>query len=270
MGYFDKISAAAVSFTVAGNTGVAPFLSLFLVGVIERADPDALNMEGTIETLLSSWPSLLLTGVLTLLEFVSMCVPVVDEIVDSVMTFVLPVMSTIGSLSTFGLLTQSEAGEGNRELSAASGALVFFKIFLVITGIILAFAIHAFKMLIRLIGEGWLTNCLTIIETTWIVTTITLAIFIRQIAVIVACLMCTGAFFSIKRHYWDKRHDDNEPLADQAHQAAGDAVVDEEQAVSDVVHKDDEYVKVEDLPLAQVIAVEGEGTVVSAKQDAKK
>jgi hypothetical protein len=220
MGFFDWLSATAVSFTVAGNTGVAPFLSLFLVGLIERVNPDILNMGGPIETLISSWPSLVILLILTILEFVSMCVPVVDQIVDSVMAFVIPLMSTIGSLSTFGLFDSAqEAAEGSDEshrlLSAASGALLFFQIIIVLTGIVLALALHALKMLIRILGEGWLTNCLTVLETVWIVTTITMAIFFRPIAIFIAFCICCAGLYSFKRNYLDKRGEPQRSLGEQ-------------------------------------------------------
>lgn len=250
MGFFDMLSAAAVSFTVAGNTGVAPFLSLFLVGAIERFDPNALNMGGSIEALLSSWPSLVLLAIMTVLEFVSMCIPVVDEVVDSIMIFLVPLMSTLGSMSTFGLFEQTATDGDHRDLSVASGALIFFQVCVVGIGIILALAIHALKMLVRLIGEGWLTNCLTVIETTWIVTTIIMSIFIRQIAILVAITICCAAMFSIKRNYIDKRQNDDAPLADQEHpQGVAMAQVEE----------DDDYVKIEDPPEATVIAIESGG-----------
>lgn len=55
MGFFDTLTATAVSFTVAGNTGVTPFLTLFLVGCVERANPNLLQMDETMETLLASY-----------------------------------------------------------------------------------------------------------------------------------------------------------------------------------------------------------------------
>lgn len=265
------ISAAAVSFTVAGNTGVAPFLSLFLVGVIERVDPDALYMGGSIETLLSSWPSLVILGIMTLLEFISMCVPVVDEIVDSIMLFLIPITSTIGSMSTFGLFTQEAMADNNnnkdhRELSPASSALIFFQVCIVFIGIILALSVHGLKMLVRLIGEGWLTNCLTVMETTWIVTTIIMSIFIRQIAIMVAITMCCAAAFSIKRNYFDRRAGQT-PLADQEHPQGGVAMIVPEDIKTEGGN-DDDYVKVEDPPLAQVIAIE-EDVPAAIKSDIK-
>lgn len=130
-------------------------------------------MDGTIEALLSSWPSLIVLGIASVLEFVGNCVPVLDEIIDSVMTFVIPFMSVVGSLSTFGLFNQftgdtSTGDDGaQRMLEGGSGALVFFQIILVICGIGLALCLHLFKMFVRLLGEGCLTGLLTAMEVTW-------------------------------------------------------------------------------------------------------
>jgi hypothetical protein len=82
------IKAISTTFTVAANTGVSPFLTLFLVGLIERADDELLNMNGTMERVLSSYGALFVLGILTLLEFIGKCVPVVDELIDSVEVFV--------------------------------------------------------------------------------------------------------------------------------------------------------------------------------------
>ena len=245
MGFFNSLSATAVAFTVSGNTGVAPFLTLFIVGLMSKIHPDLLNAG---DSLLSSWPSLVGLSTVTVLEFIGKCVPVVDEIVDSVMTFVLPVMSTVGSLSTFGLFHSANSGgsdstdENNRELGVVSGALVFFQIFVVLFGIVLAFSVHGLKMLLRIIGVGWLTNILTILETMWVITSITVALFIRPIAIVIAALICCGALFSVKRTFLDKNH----PAATGDNQAslAGNAHAPEE---------DDDYVKIEE---AHVIAVE--------------
>ena len=61
----DYLSSSAVSLTVAGNTGISPFLTLLLLGVVERADPDLLNMDGFIEKVLSSWIGISVLSVLT-------------------------------------------------------------------------------------------------------------------------------------------------------------------------------------------------------------
>ena len=259
MDFFGWLSATAVSFTVAGNTGVSPFLSLLLVGVLEKANPDLLNMGGSIEAILSSWPSLIVLVALTVLELVGKCIPVVDEIIDSAMAFILPIMSTLGSLSTFGLFhvsnnnsSSSEDDGSHRDLGVASGALIGFQIVVVLIGIVLAFSVHALKMTIRFLGTGWLTNCLTVLETLWIVTTITVAVFIRPIAIFIAVCICSGAVFSIKRNLIDKRrgHDvgvaDNQAsLADNAHQH------------HHTPDEDDDYVKIEDPCDMVVVGFDG-------------
>jgi Domain of unknown function (DUF4126) len=163
MGLLNWLSTIAVSWTVSGNTGVCPFLSLFLVGVMEKIDPTLLNMDGTIENILSSWLSIVVLGIMTVLEFVGKCIPVVDAVIDSAMTFVVPIFSILGSLSTFGLFhlaaaaesdaaTSDGSGNGRRELSIASGALVVLQICILVVGVALALSMHAVKMLVRLMG----------------------------------------------------------------------------------------------------------------------
>lgn len=209
MGFFllDKLTGIAVSFTVAGNTGVTPFLTLLLVGCLERSHPDLLHMDDATAGLLASWPSLVLLACLSALEFVAKCVPVVDEIMDAAMTFVVPVVSTIGSLSTMSLLstTADDDNDGNRRLSALGGIWVFFKLVLIFIGIALALGMHLTKMLLRLIGEGWLTGILTALETTYVVTTVTLAIFIKPLAILVAAGIILAAGHSLKKKFWDDK-----------------------------------------------------------------
>jgi Domain of unknown function (DUF4126) len=221
MGFIEWLSATAVSFTISGNTGVAPFFSLFLVGLLEKTNPDLLYMDGTIEWILSSWFSIIVLGILCVLEFVGKCIPVIDEVIDSALTFVVPIFSVLGSLSTFGLFTMSSSttssssgtddvvdafdDENRRRLSVVSGALVFFQVIVVVIGIILALCLHGLKMIVRLLGEGCLTNCITVLEYTWIGFSITLAVFIREVAVCIAILFCFAAVYVIKRRYVDKK-----------------------------------------------------------------
>ena len=98
------IKAISTSFTVAGNVGISPFLTLFLLGIIERLDSNLLNMNSGMEYMLSSVVGLTLLGILTILEFVGKCVPVIDELIDSVEVFVVPALSVLGTLATMGLL----------------------------------------------------------------------------------------------------------------------------------------------------------------------
>jgi hypothetical protein len=242
MTFWESISASALSLVVSGNTGVSPFLSLFIVGICGNVDPTLLNMDETMQTILASWPALILLGMLTLLEFVAKCIPVIDEIVDSALVFVVPLVSILGSLSTFGVLTKVSNGYENLsnlgdtsgrslQYDAASSSsdssggffVVFLQVVLVVVGIGLSVLIHLFKMIIRLLGEGCLTNCLTILETLWIVLTILLAIYIRPIAIGVAIVLGCAAAFSFKRRIVDKIHKKEEAEAEQ--QGAQDPTV---------------------------------------------
>ena len=101
------ISASALSVTLGGNSGVAPFLTLLIVGIIERADPTLLNMEDWVSKAVASWPSIAVLGALTIVEFVAKCVPCVDAVYESSMAFVAPILSVFGSVSAFGLFNDS-------------------------------------------------------------------------------------------------------------------------------------------------------------------
>jgi len=213
MGALDYFTTSAVSLVVGGNTGINPCLTLFMVGCIERINPDLLNMDGTMENLLSSWPGLVVLGVASVLEFVGNCVPVLDQIIDSAMAFVVPIMSVMGSLSTFGLFNQLEqadaSNEGNRMLGMdGSRVLLFFQVILVICGVMLALSLHLFKMLVRLLGEGCLTGLLTAMEVTWTFCVITVVIFIQPIAIVVAVLLCWFAALGIKRKFFNKKKEE--------------------------------------------------------------
>ena len=54
-------------------------------------------------------------------------------------------------------------------------------------------------------SEGWLTYCLTIIETMWVITTICIAVFIRQVAIVIAAIIVVAAGYNIKKRYIDKK-----------------------------------------------------------------
>lgn len=231
----DLISATALSFTVSGNTGIAPFLTLFLAGAIERANPDILNMGETMESILSSWFSLSILGILTILESIGHCVPVVDELMDSAVTFVIPIMSILGSLSTFGVLATAEEetdfDENGRQLflgTVASGFFITFQIIVVIVGVALALSMHLFKMLVRLAGEGWFTQLLTVAEITYVVTTILLAVYIRPFAIVTGGFILMSSGYAFKRRYWDGRKQKDisqaEPASGTEDEVGGDYV----------------------------------------------
>lgn len=220
MGALQYVATSALSLTLSGNTGVAPFLTLFVVGVIEKSDPTLLYMDGWVEKVIASWPGLVVFGILTVLEFVGKCVPVVDEIIDSAMAFVVPIFSVMGSLASHGLFTapasasegphESDNGDGSRrrleggEENNGNGFLIFLQVILSTIGIFLALLVHLCKMLLRLMGEGCCTCCITISEITWVLVSVTICIFIVPIAIGAAILLGIAAGFGFKS-WWEKR-----------------------------------------------------------------
>lgn len=221
MGAFDYLTTTALSMTVSGNTGIAPFSTLFIVGFIERLDPDLLAMEGWTEKVLSSWWSLLIFGVLALLELIGKCIPIIDEIIDSVEIFVVPVFSILGSLATFGLFTLAselddpDPGDDgttrSRELATGENFLWLVKVTLCIFGICLALLVHLFKMLIRIFGQGCMTCCITTMEYTWITISLFLAIFIKPIAIVIAVVLIGSATFGFMKRHKLWRRNENYP-----------------------------------------------------------
>jgi len=174
--------------------------------------------------MLSSWWGLTLFGVLTTLEFVGKCVPCVDALIDSVEIFIVPVISIFGSLSTFGLFatagsTSNDPNEdpsqqqNQRELGGITdGVLIFVKVLLCVVGITLALLVHLFKLLVRLIGEGWCTCCITIVEYTWLVVSLCLAIFIRPIAIAIAVVLVFSAITGFLKRKKALKQDEGVPV----------------------------------------------------------
>ena len=76
-------------------------MTLLIVGIIERIDPSILNMEDWVQKVVSSWPSIVVLGALTIVELVAKFVPCVDVVYESSMAFVAPILSIFGSVSAF-------------------------------------------------------------------------------------------------------------------------------------------------------------------------
>lgn len=232
--FFDYLTSSAVSLTVAGNTGISPFLTLLLLGMVEISDPTLLNMgSSSMESVLASWYSIAVLGTLTILELVGKCIPLVDEMIDSVELFVVPALSVLASLGTLGLLdlaaaaaggVPSEEGGGDgseRLLSGADGAgtdnfLTFLKVVLVVWGVGLSLCIHLFKMIVRVTGlvccAGICQPCITMIEIMAVCVGVVVAIYIQQIAIVTCCLLLFCAIYVIrlKCRQRKERNDDDE------------------------------------------------------------
>jgi len=213
MGVIQYVSTSALSLTLSGNTGVAPFLTLFLVGIIEKSEPTLLHMDGWIEKVIASWPGLVMFGGLAILEFVGKCVPVVDEIIDSAMTFGLftapaPPINEVGEpeVDIDGRRLEGEVDNGNG--SKSNVFLTLLQVMLSTVGVFLALLVHLCKMLLRLVGEGCCTLCITTAEIIWVMCSVTICIFVVPIAIGAAMLLCIAAGFGFKS-WWEKRQKKN-------------------------------------------------------------
>lgn len=232
---FDYVSSAAVSLTMAGNTGISPFLTLFLLGVIEMAQPELLNMGPTMEIVLASWWSVGVLGLLTIAEMVGKCIPAVDEAIDSAEVFVVPVVSILATLATMGMFpvpegSQEDIGlgqpisvagifsgggeDGNRYLqdeldpyqdanAFSEGFMTFTTIALVGIGMGLALAIHFFKMLVRvsslMCSGGICQPCITIMENVVVVFGVILAILAPVVAIVASIVFMVAAGYIIRK-----------------------------------------------------------------------
>lgn len=240
---FDYISSAAVSLTMAGNTGISPFLTLFLLGAIEMAQPELLNMGPTMELVLASWWSVGVLGALTIAEMIGKCIPAVDEVIDSAEVFVVPAISIFATLATMGMFpvpegSQADAGlgqnidvggifagsgeDGNRYLqdeldpyqdenTFSEGFMTFTTIVLVGIGMGLALSIHLFKMCIRVSSLMCSGGCcqpgITIVEYVVVVFGVILAILAPVIAIFASIAFMVAAGYIIRKKCCNKNKD---------------------------------------------------------------
>ena len=72
---------------------------------------------------------------------------------------------------------------------------------MVFIGTILALSIHFLKMFIRLIGEGCLTQLITVGEVMTVCVSVLASIFVRQFAIFAASCLFIGAFYNAKKRY---------------------------------------------------------------------
>jgi hypothetical protein len=214
---FDQLVAYCISTVLSASSGVTSFYTLFLMGCIERYDPTLLSMGETMDLVLASTPALIVLGFLAFCELLAMCVPVIDELVDGCMTLVVPIISIISTLGTWGLyITDPLAGDGSERLleDAALGddikdSIGFAQIFAVVTGVGVALAVHLIKMLVRLFGEGWLTNILAVLEIIIVTFAVIVVIFIQYVAILfAACLLTSMVWYFTKG--WRKAREKKE------------------------------------------------------------
>lgn len=123
--------------------------------------------------------------------------------------------------------------------SVAKVTTAFFRVILVCSGIILAISIHFFKMMMRLLGEGCLTQVITVLEASTVCFSVLVSIFVRQFAILVASFLLFAAAYSAKRK-WDKWQEEEK-------QQQGTSVDDQENNAAAVPSAAaDEYVKMDE------------------------
>lgn len=257
---FDYVSSTAISLTMAGNTGISPFLTLFLLGLIELIKPELLNMGPTMERLLASGWSMCILGALAVAELVAKCVPALDEMVDSAETFVVPVISILSTMATMGLLpgagesydAQDDVGQGtsidaigmfdrdedyrylqydegvieNGGGGFSEGFMSFTKVSLVIIGMGLALSVHIFKMIVRVsslvCSGGCCQPCITILEYTTVIVGVILAIVLPAFAII-ACIVLVGiALYVIRLKCGKKKEEGDDETGGNERKSSGE------------------------------------------------
>mmetsp|Transcript_24096 Transcript_24096/g.50843 ORF Transcript_24096/g.50843 Transcript_24096/m.50843 type:complete len:336 (+) Transcript_24096:146-1153(+) len=249
MTVFEYISSSALSLTVSGNAGISPFLTLLLLGLVEMWKPNLLHMGETMERILASWWSILLLALLTAGEILAKCIPALDEIVDSVEVFVIPVLSILATLGTLGLLSSLPTGvEEDEDVSGrvataddedsdsgkifGQGIITLTKVVLVIAGIVLSLLVHFFKMMVRVsslvCSGGCCQPCITVLEVVMVVCGVSFAILSPIFAVIACIVLLVAAGYVIQKKCGDRKNgnqnnNDGEAPAGNGNDTGGDA-----------------------------------------------
>jgi hypothetical protein len=159
-------------------------------------------MGETMDKVLASIPALVILGILSLCELLAMCIPVIDEFVDAILVWIVPFFSLVTTLGSWGIYYPgSENGENRllEEDGSGLGYQGFIQVFAVITGMGIALAIRLIKMLVRLLGEGWLTSCITCVEAVLVTFCVIISVYMKYIAIFFAIGLFVGIGW-----YWTK------------------------------------------------------------------
>lgn len=101
-------------------------------------------------------------------------------------------------------------------------------------------------MLIRLFGEGCLTQCITIIEAMTVCTTVLVSIFVRQFSIFFAACLLLAAGYGGKRKWekWQEKKKQQEQEQVEMHQTTSPD--DQENKATTTRGFANEYVKMDD------------------------
>lgn len=89
------VANTSFALTLSGNSGISPFLTMLLIGVAGKIQPEYLNLDDTMNKIMTSWPSLCFWSIMTLLETIGKCVPVIDQMMDSAEAFIVPILVSL-------------------------------------------------------------------------------------------------------------------------------------------------------------------------------
>ena len=211
----NYISSLALSLTISGNTGISPFLTLFLLCLIGLLYPSSLDMDtAIIGPILASWWAIIILGVLVLFETTGKMLTEYESIIDKAELFIVPIISIIASIATFGsFATVTTVGVMYDDESDGDATVTtydndgnnFTKVMLLLMGIVLSLLIRNFRMLMRessfLCSAVCCTPCITIL----VVVCGVIFTILSPIFAIIACIVfLLAATYTIKIKFCTK------------------------------------------------------------------
>ncbi|KAJ8599164.1 hypothetical protein CTAYLR_008560 [Chrysophaeum taylorii] len=156
---------------MSGHSGVRAFLPTFLLSLLSLVRPDLVELSGSMSWLKHP-ASASVSGVLAAAEMAASMIPAIENIVQTVMTFVHPIMGVVNAIAP-NLGDQTAYTQGPMAVFGGSQALIF----------------HLIKLLMRALGLGFLGPCLACLEHCGVLVLVPLAILFGSFAIAVAALL---------------------------------------------------------------------------------
>jgi len=211
---FDDIITMCVSLSLAGSCGMAPFLSILVIGILQKTFPSLLDMHDSIRLLLSSTVSLLFLGIMAILQVLASCKAAtrMSHIFNSTNVVIVPIMSICATLSTLGMFEYNKSNfeeDDSRErrltYTLTLSTQFIFQTILITLGIFLSISIHMFRMLIRnVVLESSSKFVLTFIETCICIISVVLVVIYNKAAIGVCLTFQLAAIFNVKKRFQQK------------------------------------------------------------------
>lgn len=169
---YQTVTQYALSLVLSQQSGVRAFLPTFLVSLLSLVRPDIVELSGTMSWLKHP-ASASISGILAAAEMAASMIPGIENIVQSVMTFVHPIMGVVNAVAP-NLGDATAYTQGPMAVFGGSQALI----------------LHLIKLLLRVLGLGFLGPCIACIEHTIVFAAVPLAIFFGSLAIaLAACFL---------------------------------------------------------------------------------